>query len=369
MLYIFIQIITYKHKVDRDKKLFNILFIEEPESHLHPQMQSTFLDKVKNILGYENNMYSFITTHSSYILQKADLSNIRYFLHIDSNIYVKSLCEFFNQEGYSNLEDFIKKYFKINTCDLFFADKAILVEGTVERILMPLLIQKYDTAAGTNLSKQHLSIIEVGGAYAHIFNELLNFLEIKTLIVTDIDSVTGSHNSKCKCDISSESDDYKKLSIKTSNTVIKDWFDRKGEPLFIKELALSCLQNQDILVKKSNQYEFRKLTFQLPALKETLWGRTFEEQLIIENNSYFEILLKDDKNHYMVESLITAINQANIKGVNISEGKNISKDLLRTFAYEIVENIEKTSFALDLLVLDGWQIPSYIEEGFKWLQL
>ena len=74
---------------------------------------------------------------------------------------------------------------KLTHCDLFFADAAILVEGNVERLLLPLMIQK----AAIDLNTCYISFIEVGGAFAHIFKPLINFLGLTTLIITDIDSV------------------------------------------------------------------------------------------------------------------------------------------------------------------------------------
>lgn len=369
MLYMFIQIITYKHKVKKEKRMFNILFIEEPESHLHPQMQSTFLNRITSILGNDSdNVYKVITTHSSYILQNAELLNIRYFLDRGNNTISKSLVEFFNLPGFSNLKTFVQKYFKINTCDLFFADKAILVEGTVERMLMPLLMEKFDSVnEGNKLSKQHITTIEVGGAYAHIFNELLDFLEVKTLIITDIDSVSEAHNSKCKCELLEAALGDEGSGIRSSNAVIKNWFGKTGERLYIKDLV-DNYSSQDKLIKKSGEREVIKLTFQLPLPGMALWGRTFEEQLIIENSVSFETMLKSEEGSQKIQALVNAISETTAGGLNCLELKDITKEILTQYAFEIVDNIDKTNFALDLLTLDNWEVPRYIREGFEWLQ-
>lgn len=367
MVYMFIQIITYKFKIEEQKRLFNVLFIEEPESHLHPQMQSTFLNKIADIMGSDLIVYRIITTHSSYILQSTDLASIRYFYVNDKNIDVRSLDSFFQKPEYSSLEVFIRKYFKINTCDLFFADKAILVEGTVERMLMPLLIQKYDSEFSSSLVKQHITIIEVGGAYAHAFNGLLRFLQIKTLIITDIDSVSGSHNETCKCDLSNEGNDIKNFKIKTSNAVIKDWYNFSGQKLYIKTL-LDLYNKEEYLIKKDTLgREVKRIAFQLPTDERLSWGRTFEEQFIIENAEVLQISLSsgDTKN---LQALINAIKKTKEDKINETDLKDVSINLLKDYAYEIVENIDKTNFALDLLIFDNWVIPQYIKEGLKWLE-
>ena len=368
MMYMFIKIITYKHKVIRDNRIFNILFIEEPESHLHPQMQQTFLSKIDDILGKDKNIYKIITTHSSYILQSVDISSIRYFMNGRYGTKVKSLKSFFNNPNYKHLKEFIQKYFKINTCDLFFADKAILVEGSVERMLMPMFIKKYnDNESKNNIIKQHITTLEVGGAYAHIFNELLNFLELKTLIITDIDSVSGSHNKKCKCDLSNEGTDETKYKIKTSNACIKDWFGYSNKTLYIKKI-LDNYKNDGYMIKKDkNNKELRRIAFQLPTDGTLIWGRTFEEQFIIENAELFSKLCKNNTN-LIVNELLRTISQTKANGLNQMDKSQITEDILKNNVFEMVDNINKTSFSLDLLGFDKWKIPQYIKEGLEWLE-
>ncbi|MGE8003551.1 AAA family ATPase [Lysinibacillus sp. NPDC093216] len=357
LMYIFIQIITYIDNVKKENKVFNLLFIEEPESHLHPQMQSVFLQKIRDIIDTKLKVNRIITTHSSYILQSSDLKGIRFFYNNDSTIEVRSLDGFFNDPKYASLEDFLKKYFKINTCDLFFADKAILVEGTVERMLMTVLIQKFDQNSNTSLSKQHLTILEVGGAYAHIFNELLEFLNLKTLIITDIDSVSGNNNSKCKCDLTLEIPGSNTYKVKTSNAVIKNWFNINGK-FYLNDL-LELLKDADSLIKKVGNIEIKRLAFQRPIKNEKIWGRTFEEQFIIENSELLDIVF--------LPELKNAISKTKENRLNELSDKNITPEILKCNAYEIVENIDKTNFALNLLNYDQWNVPNYIQEGLEWL--
>jgi predicted ATP-dependent endonuclease of OLD family len=87
--------------------------------------------------------------------------------------------------------EFLRKYLTLSRCDLYFCDKAILVEGAAERLLIPDMIKKcerYGKFKGNipSLSSQYCSIIEVGGAYAHRFFGFVDFLEIPTLILTNI---------------------------------------------------------------------------------------------------------------------------------------------------------------------------------------
>ncbi len=74
---------------------------------------------------------------------------------------------------------------------MFFADKAIFIEGETERILLPAMMRKIDQLEKGDvipLLSQNISIVEVG-AYSHIFERFIEFIGVKSLIITDIDSV------------------------------------------------------------------------------------------------------------------------------------------------------------------------------------
>ncbi|UTN85910.1 hypothetical protein NMC41_00830 [Pseudomonas aeruginosa] len=64
------------------------------------------------------------------------------------------------------------------------------------------------------LSSQYITILEVGGAYAQLFFELLQFLELQSLIITDIDAVEKPGGEACAVHLGQHS----------SNACIKAWF-------------------------------------------------------------------------------------------------------------------------------------------------
>lgn len=378
LLYIFIQIEAYKFEMLANGAIFNILLIEEPESHLHPQMQSIFLKKISEALKDTENVYRIITTHSSYVLQSSCIDNIRYFLSKDNGLEIKSLSAFMNIEQNKNLSNVIHKYFRINTCDLFFADKVIFVEGSVERILMPSIFQTLDLANTDNyIGAQHISIFEVGGTYAHVFQDLVDFLEVKSLTITDIDSVEGSHNSVIACDITQEPKDNLPESpykVKTINGNITNWFTPKVSPLFIKNI-INEYMTLDSRIKKisikdndgniiGTKETKALIVFQLPLKGEEKWGRTFEEQFIIENSVWLKTNIP---NFTSLKSAIGDAKNENNKSLNLNE-KTITEEQLKKNYYFIVQKLDKTEFALELISHHGWVIPNYIKEGLEWLK-
>lgn len=131
-----------------------------------------------------------MTTHSFHIVYERGFVPVRYFRRSGEGAgqgsEVLNLSHYYQQLG-PPLSDFLVRYMKLTHCDLFFADAAVLVEGTVERLLLPEMI----ALGAPRLKSAYLSVLEVGGAYAHVFRQLIEFIGLTTLVITDIDSVVG----------------------------------------------------------------------------------------------------------------------------------------------------------------------------------
>ena len=173
-----------------------LLFIEEPESHMHPQMQTAFAVYLEKFLAKLSTVHiqTFLTSHSAHIANTLEFAKVRYAQKSNAGVTYKNLSTF-AQTNPDHVE-FIRKYLTLTRCDLFFADKAIFVEGASERLLLPDMIEKCEKGSvfGTckyPLSAQYYALIEIGGAYAHKFIPFIDFLGIPCLILTDFDSVVG----------------------------------------------------------------------------------------------------------------------------------------------------------------------------------
>lgn len=222
---------------------------------------------------------------------------------------------------------FLHQYMTLTRCDLFFADAAILVEGTSERLILPKAIEKFDIQNGRNIGGKYLSIMEVGGAYAHLFYHLIDFLELRTLVITDLDAVeqTTADSGKTrwtKCPVSK--------GRKSSNTSINRWFDPSGE---------NSPAIRDLLSKSSADKAFgcRRIAFQIPHLDGGACGRSFEDAFILANTDKFTV-----------------------NGSTVQE--------METHAWDMSLDIKKSEFALKYAINEtDWVIPRYIEEGLRWL--
>jgi len=344
---------TIKH-IHREYKQnvsdLNLIFIEEPESHMHPQMQNLFIQKIDKFLKSHNefNVQIVITTHSSNLIASSEFHTIKYFNGDNNSTEVKDLMNFKEKEK-ETVSNFLKQYLTFEKSEMFFADKIILIEGVVERLLLPIFIKKIDEELSENkLSEQYISVIEVGGAYIHIFKELLEFLELKTLIITDIDSIDVA-NSRRAVEVSKNS------NIETSNACLKNWLPKESN---ISEL-LSFTEEQKINGKVKVAYQ----TNVSENSDEIKCGRSFEEAFIIENSEYiFNKAFNFEDNEYKFDkNSFSNITQKNIK-------KCQNKEEIKNNSYDISNDINsKTDFAFDLLSDNSWSVPTYIKEGLIWL--
>ncbi|MDR7856819.1 AAA family ATPase [Tissierella sp.] len=183
MVYILLQLETYKRNIN--PLLVNIFIIEEPESHMHPQMQSIFAKYLRKYYQ-QKKIQGIITTHSSEMVRATDMKNLRVARpsgSFDSKVYDFSAFKE-RVKGDDVLSDFYDWFYEIGFSDIVFADRVILYEGDTER----LLIRKLGTFdCYQALNQLYIAFVQVGGAYAHNYRELIEFLKVKTLILTDLD--------------------------------------------------------------------------------------------------------------------------------------------------------------------------------------
>lgn len=358
-----IEILVNEFKREKDLKPadINLLFIEEPEAHTHPQMQYVFIKNIKKLLqegikrddGENRDLQYIISTHSSCIVADSDFDDIKYLKKESSNFVVaKNLKDLKIEYAEETTQyQFLKQYLTISRAEIFFADKAILIEGDTERILVPTIMRKVDieeekrpAASGNqdnvlSLLSQHISVIEVG-AYSHIFEKFIDFLGIKALIITDLDAV-GSNGKKCEVD----------AGVDYSNGTIKFFFKN----LSLEGLEKLTLSNK-LFNKIANVWRNQtdgKLCVVYQTAENGYNARSFEDAFIHINRSF------------------VTTNKDSFEGL---KNKAYFEDSTKN-AYALAEECikKKTHFALDILYhsnkeLSNWEIPTYIKEGLLWLK-
>lgn len=308
-----------------------LLFIEEPESHMHPQMQHAFADYLTDFLGKISSVkiQTFLTSHSAHIANTMEFSKIRYAQKTSTGVTYKNLNTFV-KDNPDNI-DFIRKYLTLTRCDLFFADKVIFVEGASERLLLPDMIEKCEKAGDFDsrkykLSAQYYALIEIGGAYAHKFIPFVEFLGLPCLILTDLDSVIGEVGKDDKVHYSSAPVCRGET---TSNETIK-WWVRKNEALNDDDKSIFTLT--DITSMTSEQKTRGKCHLEFQTKEQGLCGHSLEEAIRNVNRTHYKL------------------------------SADITEDDLE------FNGKSKTNFALDLIYeCADYNIPNYIKSGLMWL--
>lgn len=358
-----IEILIQEFKREKEKKPadINLLFIEEPEAHTHPQMQYVFIKNIKKLLkegiqredGEKRELQYIVSSHSSHIVADSDFNDIKYLKKEGSNnVVAKNLKDLRKEydEGTTQYQ-FITQYLTINRAEIFFADKAVLIEGDTERMLIPTVMKKIDIeeeaahkANGIKddylpLLSQNISIIEVG-AYSQIFDKFIEFLGIKTLVITDLDAV-GNDGKKSEVT----------HGVSYSNDAITHYFNSPT----LANLKSYSLQNK--LFNKVNGNWVNQPDGKLCVVYQTdengYNARSFEDAFIHLNRTF----VKDNKDNFK------GLQNRGYFDVDANNAYHLAKECVK----------KKTHFALDILFhsdekLSNWQIPSYIKEGLLWLK-
>lgn len=359
LIYMAIQISHFHLQwidTEQNRPLCQLIFIEEPEVHLHAQVQQAFIGNIWKMLSNATKDHSVpqlvVSTHSSHILDKIDFEKVRYFERCELEGEDRREVTTFNASKVHSLRDFnpepnleietqfdsdkarsfLLRHLRLTHCDLFFADAAILIEGSVEKLLIPEMIEK----AAPNLREKYLSVLEVGGAYAHRFAGLLKFLNIPYLVITDLDSVNpdGRHPAV--------RGDYE--NALTSNNCLKSLLrvTRVEELLALDKEAKSCADNDRFIAFQVGievREEGKDSVVMIP--------RTLEEAFAYENFNLFR-------------------NQELSLGIEVPD--NLDEAYMEIYKKVKSSSFKKTNFALEVLFLDkDWKTPNYIKEGLEWL--
>jgi predicted ATP-dependent endonuclease of OLD family len=353
-----------KGKILSDDKIIepiHLVLIEEPEAHLHAQVQQVFIKKAYDILRAHDNLglkidfttQLVISTHSSYIAHQK-FESLRYFkrniISTPPTSEVLSIKSVFDSTipVENETEKFVIRYLNTTHNDLFFADATILVEGPAERMLIPHFIKNHHEV----LDSCYITILEIGGSHAHRLKPLIEKLGLATLIITDLDSqekYTDASKNPPK-------DKYRKCLPKlgvdqiTNNDSLKTW-----NPNLSKVDELINLKFEDKLL---TEYPIRiayQIEINLSGTK--VYPYTFEDALVLENIDKFKAITATSG---LLKKMVEAANE-------------VDKNIAAQKAYDAInsDGVKKAEFALDVLYFEApedLKVPNYIKEGLDWLE-
>ena len=356
LIYLHMRLEEFYKSIDKNK--VNVFFIEEPESHMHPQMQNVFVRFLKNYY-IDKKLQGLITTHSNEIARVVGLDSLRVIRQTE-----KSKSELFDlskfrtsikEKKIENLDDeseflltnFFDWFFEIGYSELIFADKAILYEGDSERLYIRKLIKLPEFST---LNDSYIAYIQVGGAYAHNYLPMLRMLKMKTLIITDLD-----YDKEILSMDKVKAEDSKSTNA-TINHCYRLVYPNKEENYFptIKELYDFQVKEENILCDGRVYLAFQD---------EDSTARTLEEAMlkkILGFNVFHMIKRSERKKIRKDKNLIFSI-------PNNKKGEKDSEYSIRKIVEATSNN--KTDFMYSVILSENEEkmLPDYIKKGLLWL--
>lgn len=380
-----IDLIIKKMQRNKERKPadINLLFIEEPEAHTHPQMQYVFIKNIKNLLekgishkdGISRKLQYIVSSHSAHIVADCDFDDIKYIVHsqkngiFDKNSVIAKNMKDLQKEYECNAKHkqyfaFLKQYLTLNRSELFFADKAIFIEGDTERILFPAMMKKVDEESGlveneNYLLSQNISIIEVG-AYSHIFEKFIRFIGLrKGLIITDLDCcepvVKKDKNGRKTTKYQKAQYDATNDTLVTSNASIKYFLNTSCIKDILSDVPVKLSWDDAAKCWKREDHGNIMLAFQY-GKEGAYQPRSFEDAFFSENKEFITSNTFSSLDPECVEKFQEDNNPYELAQKGVNGKSSLAIEILLNGNTETNPNF------------GHWNIPTYIKEGLLWLR-
>jgi predicted ATP-dependent endonuclease of OLD family len=347
-----------KHKASEEAIIppLHLVLIEEPEVHLHTQVQQVFIRQAHKILRNHDDLRAnrdfttqmVVSTHSSHVAHECEFDSLRYFRRLpggEKAIPTSCVVNLENVFGADpDTRRFVTRYLRVTHCDLFFADAAVLIEGPAERILVPNFVNYHPEFV--KLSESYITWLEIGGSHAHKLRSLIEKIGLTALVITDIDSCNAAGASATP---------MRAAGCTTRNATLKTWWPMIDD----LDTLLDKPENEKVKPYAAENFSVR-VAYQSPT-EVTFKGvtgealsYTLEDAIVMANLDLFETL----EGTGLIAKFRAAIAD--------SADLNALSEALKT----ALKGGGKAEFALDLLeIADPLSLkpPAYIRDGLLWL--
>ena len=149
---------------------FRSILIEEPEAHLHPQLQVLLLRHLAKVAaeGDDNEVQVIASSHSPILASQAPIDSIVSVHECGGKVSAVSVC---SVEIDDLLKRKLQRFLDATRAELFFARRILMVEGIAEALLLPVLTK----IAGGCLKESAVTVLNADGinfnAFLPLFGE------------------------------------------------------------------------------------------------------------------------------------------------------------------------------------------------------
>lgn len=240
-------ILSYIEDISRaQSSYFRVVGLEEPEAHLHPNLQDHLAANVEGLLKVpgsaeiRKDIQILLTSHSTYITTKIKFDNTVVIYSNGGAITPYYVFEGFpdTAQGKKNRK-YLNKYLDAANTNLFYSRRIILVEGISEKLLVPVFFKLHKSQT---LEEASCCVVNVNGlAFANFLEVIKDGYFIKCLVLTDSDVGTAVENRGATLTAEYSAVPQIKIQITSQSTFEKDIIDAnktaQGKVILLKALT------------------------------------------------------------------------------------------------------------------------------------
>jgi putative ATP-dependent endonuclease of OLD family len=309
LLFISLILSFIEDKKRMPTSFFRIVGLEEPESHLHPNLQDHLAHNIEKLIQlpgvkeFRKDIQVLLTSHSTYVSTKIDFNHTVILFKDEGIVKPHYIFQGFDESARAKKQiQYLNKYLDAENTNLFYSQKIILVEGISEKLLVPFffnMIHKNPT------EKFSCCVVNVNGlAFSNFLEVIKNGYFRKCLVLTDSDEGVATENR--------------------AENLVEQY---KTVPVISVAVTKESTFEKDIIAANSTG-EGKNILLKALLLVRPNSGKTYKEELgddLINIEKFFELIVKHKS----------------------------------SFAYSLLITLTEDS--------KGFTVPDYIDKGIKWL--